>query len=152
MKISFELLQPKTEEWVSVANNIEKVSWRAGKHLAEKMRSNQFSDWESVIIGKTVETDLACFCTVSKEDGLLKNKATPFIAYVFVSEKCRGHRVSEKLLEYAEEYLKNQNFKSVYIVSGEVGLYEKYGYKKLENCETVYGDIETLFNKTLFNS
>jgi len=44
MKISFELLEPKTEGWVSVANNIEKVSWRAGKHLAEKMRSKRLAD------------------------------------------------------------------------------------------------------------
>lgn len=151
MQISFELLQPNAEKWINEANSIENVSWRAGKHLSEKMKSNQFTDWESVIIGKTVETDLACFCTVSKEDGLLDNKATPFIAYVFVSENYRGHRLSEKLLEYAENYLKNQNFKSVYIVSGEIGLYEKYGYKKIENCETIYGDVETLFNKKLLN-
>lgn len=149
MKISFELLEPDTKKWHDAAKEIGNVSWKAGKFLSEKMIDNQFSDWESVIIGKTFEDDLACFCVVSKEDGLVNSKVSPFISFVFVREEYRGNRLSEKLLEYAQEYLKRQMFQSVYIVSGEIGLYEKYGFKKIESCETIYGDVENLYHKKL---
>lgn len=54
------------------------------------------------------------------------------------------------LLIQAENYLYTKKFDSVYLVSGEVGLYEKYGYNKLMTCETTYGHIDSLFEKKLF--
>lgn len=149
MSISFELLDASNKEWDNVANQISQVSWRAGKSLSEKMYSNYFTDWERVIVGRNSKGKLTSFCVVSKKDGLTDNRISPFIAYVFVSEKYRGYRLSEKLLNIAENYLKEQQFKVAFIVSGEIGLYEKYGYKKLKNCTTIHGDIENLFEKHL---
>lgn len=149
MSISFELLDESNKEWNNVANQISQVSWRAGKSLSEKMHSNYFTDWERVIVGRSSEGKLTSFCVVSKKDGLTDNRISPFIAYVFVSEEYRGHRLSEKLLNIAENYLKKLQFKVTFIVSGEIGLYEKYGYKKLKNCTTIHGDIENLFEKHL---
>lgn len=107
-----------------------------------------FSDWERVIVGIS-DDDLASFCTVSKEDGLADSTFTPFIGYVFVGKAYRGKRISEQLLTYAETYLKELGFQSIYIVSGEIGLYEKYGYKKIKDCMTVHGFAENLFEKKL---
>ncbi len=50
--------------------------------------------------------------------------------FVFVDEKCRGKRISEKLISTASEYAYNCGYENVYILSGEKGLYEKYGFKK----------------------
>lgn len=149
MSITFELLDTRSKEWDNVANQISQVSWRAGKSLSEKMISKHFSDWERVIVGRNNEGKLTSFCVVSKKDGLTDNTISPFIAYVFVSEEYRGQRLSEKLLNTAENYLKEQQFKTVFIVSGEVGLYEKYGYKKRRNCTTLHGNVENLFEKHL---
>lgn len=113
------------------------------------MRLNHFSDWEVVIVGLSEKGELVSFCTVSKEDGLLNSTLTPFIGYVFVSEVWRGQRVSERLLTQAESYLKENGFSDVHVVSGEVGLYEKYGYRALSQSETVHGGVETVFVKTL---
>lgn len=149
MSISFELLDASNKEWDNVANQISQVSWRAGKFLSEKMHSNYFTDWERVIVGRSSEGKLTSFCVVSKKDGLTDNRISPFIAYVFVSEEYHGYRLSEELLNIAVNYLKEQQFKVAFIVSGEIGLYEKYGYKKLKNCTTIHGDIENLFEKYL---
>lgn len=129
MAITFKALDETSEDWNKYAKKISEVSWRAGTSLAEKMNNRFFSDWERVIVGISGD-ELACFCTVSKEDGLTDNSFTPFIGYVFVGETYRGKRVSEQLLSYTETYLKELGFQSIYIVSGEIGLYEKYGYKK----------------------
>jgi len=151
MSISFELLDVNSKEWKNVEKQVSQVSWVAGKSLAQKMCTNDFSDWEKVIIGKNEDGALISFCVVSKEDGLNDKSISPFIGYVFVSEEYRGNRLSEKLLQQAESYLRTEDFKSVYIVSGEDGLYEKYGYKKIGNCKTIYGHDENLFEKQLFN-
>ncbi|MFI3938887.1 GNAT family N-acetyltransferase [Vagococcus fluvialis] len=149
MSISFELLDASNKEWDNVANQISQVTWRAGKSLSEKMHSNYFTDWERVIVGRSSEGKLTSFCVVSKKDGLTDNRISPFIAYVFVSEEYHGYRLSEELLNIAVNYLKEQQFKVAFIVSGEIGLYEKYGYKKLKNRTTIHGDIENLFEKHL---
>ncbi|MEG2254543.1 MAG: GNAT family N-acetyltransferase [Vagococcus sp.] len=152
MSISFELLDKNCEDWTTIADQISQVSWRAGEFLADKMYLNDFNDWEKVIVGKNSKGKLTSFCVVSKKDGLIDEFISPFIAYVFVEEAYRGKRLSENLLKVAEGYLRSQNFKTVYIVSGEVGLYEKYGYKKIRNCSTIHGDTENLFEKSLTNA
>lgn len=148
MFITFKALDETSEDWNKYANKIVKVSWRAGASLAEKMNNHFFSDWERIIVGISGD-ELVCFCTVSKEDGLYDNTFTPFIGYVFVEESYRGKRLSEQLLSYSEAYLKELGFKSIYIVSGEIGLYEKYGYKKIKDCVTIHGFTENLFEKKL---
>ncbi len=149
MTLHFEMLQSTDDKWLEMADKIAQVSWRAGQSLADKMRSNHFSDWEVVMVGLAETEEIACFCTISKEDGLLDSTLTPFIGYVFVSENCRGQRVSEKLLTQAESYLKEIGFGEVHVVSGEIGLYEKYGYRALTQSETVHGAVETVFVKEL---
>ncbi|MFC6346362.1 GNAT family N-acetyltransferase [Vagococcus carniphilus] len=148
MTITFKTLDKTSEDWNKYAKQISQVSWRAGASLAEKMNNRFFSDLEKVIVGIS-DDELSCFCTVSKEDGLTDNTLTPFIGYVFVGETYRGKRVSEQLLSYAEAYLKELGFQSLYIVSGEIGLYEKYGYKKIKDCVTIHGFTENLFEKKL---
>ena len=64
-------------------------------------------------------------------------------------EKCRGKRVSEKLIEVASEYAKSIGYETIYILSGEVGLYEKYGFVKIGDKETTYGTVDQLFQKKL---
>ena len=148
MAITFKALDETSEDWNKYAKQVSQVSWQAGASLAEKMNNHFFSDWERVIVGISGD-ELACFYTVSKEDGLTDSTFTPFIGYVFVGETYRGKRVSEQLLSYAEAYLKELEFPSLYIVSGEIGLYEKYGYKKIKDCVTIHGFAENFFEKKL---
>ena len=37
----------------------------------------------------------------------------------------------------------------IYIMSGEIGLYEKYGFVKLGDYKTVYGSVDQLFVQTI---
>ncbi len=58
-------------------------------------------------------------------------------------------RVSEKLIEVTSEYAKSIGYETIYILSGEIGLYEKYGFEKISDEETVYGTVDQLFQKRL---
>ena len=52
---------------------------------------------------------------------------TPYIGYLFVDEKWRGNRLSQRLIIYSMSYLKSVGFDKVYLVSDHENLYEKYG-------------------------
>ena len=90
------------------------------------------------------------YCTLAEKDELPEQYSfSPFIGFVFVDEKYRGNRISELLINEAFEYARTLEFQTVYIMSGEKGLYEKYGFTKIGNFETVYGTVDGLFIKVV---
>ncbi|MBR4180403.1 MAG: GNAT family N-acetyltransferase [Treponema sp.] len=135
--------------WHKTISFAETCSWRAGAALAQKMRENDFADNERVFIA--IENDeIAGFCTFSNKDELSQEyDFTPFIGFLFVDEKYRGHRLSSKLIDTACSLAKTQGFTTIYVMSGEVGLYEKYGFEKLGDYATIYGTTDQLFSKSL---
>ena len=135
--------------WQKTTSFAETCSWRAGAALAQKMRENDFAQNERVLIA--IENDeIAGFCTFTNKDELSQEyDFTPFIGFLFVDEKYRGHRLSSKLIDTACSLAKEQGFSKIYIMSGEVGLYEKYGFEKLGDYATIYGTTDQLFSKSL---
>ncbi len=86
----------------------EKSSWSAGPYLANMMRKNEFEEAERVIVA-TEDNKPVGYCTFALKDELPEDSEySPFIGFVFVDEKCRGKRVSEKLIEVASEHAKFQ--------------------------------------------
>ena len=143
---------PYWEETISLAN---RCSWRAGPLLAEKMKKNDFKEWERVCAA-CVGGKVAGFCIVAEKDELPeKYPFTPFIGFVFVAEEYRGKRLSEKMIQHGAAYACHLGYEQIYIMSGEIGLYEKYGFVKLGDFETIYGNVDQLFvmniGQTLIN-
>ena len=135
--------------WEKVMEFASTCSWRAGAALAERMRENAFTERERVIVA--VEDDrIAGFCTFSEKDELPdRYDFTPFIGFVYVDERFRGRRLSGKMIDHAMRLAAGSGFSKVYIMSGEIGLYEKYGFTKLGDYETVYGTTDQLFVKAV---
>ena len=137
---------PYWEETISLAEN---CSWKAGPFLAEKMRKNEFKEWERVCAA-CVDGKAAGFCTVAEKDELPDGYTfTPFIGFVFVDEAYRGNRLSEMMIQNAILYARKIGYGKIYIMSGEIGLYEKYRFVKLGDYETIYGTVDQLFVKTI---
>ena len=133
---------PYWEETISLAN---RCSWRAGPLLAEKMKKNDFKEWERVCAA-CVGGKVAGFCIVAEKDELPEEYPfTPFIGFVFVAEEYRGKRLSEKMIQHGAAYACHLGYEQIYIMSGEIGLYEKYGFVKLGDFETIYGNVDQLF-------
>ena len=134
--------------WDETISLAARCSWKAGPYLAEKMKNNEFAEWERVLVA-CVDGKAVGFCTLAEKDELPQRyEFTPFIGFVFVDEQYRGKRLSELMLESATSYACELGYKKVYIMSGEIGLYEKYGFKKLGDYETVYGSVDQLFVKS----
>lgn len=146
MKI--EMLTSSHRRWNDVKNYATGCSWSAGKLLAKDMDSKIFSDWQRVIVAFNGE-EICGYCTVAKRDCIPDVTYTPYIGYMFVGERYRGRRLSEKLIVHAKEYLKSIGFNRVYLVSDHENLYEKYGFKVIDRKIAPWGDEEKIYMQKL---
>lgn len=131
--------------WNKLIEFADKCSWRAGSFFAKKLRNNDFANWERVFIA-TIEDHIIGYCTFTEKDCILSDLYTPFIGFIFIDENFRGQRTSQKLINEAINYARENNFKKVYIASGEIGLYEKYGFRKIDEIKDKHGNIEQIFS------
>lgn len=137
-------LEKGSELWEQTASYAEQCSWRAGAELARQMREDCIRGWERVFAALE-DGKIVGYCTLTEKDELPPEQPyTPLIGFVFVDESCRGHRISEQLIRAAIGYAGSIGFGKVYIMSGEVGLYERYGFAETGEFETIYGDREKL--------
>ncbi len=133
--------------WNETIRLAEGCSWKAGPYLAQKMKRNDFKPGERVFAAR-VDERVAGFCTFVEKDELPDEYPfTPFIGFVFVDEPYRGRRLSERMIQSAVSYAREQGYEKIYVMSGEIGLYEKYGFIKLGDYQTIYGSIDQLFVK-----
>ncbi|MBR1824742.1 MAG: GNAT family N-acetyltransferase [Ruminococcus sp.] len=133
------------EKWGDTADFAEKCGWSAGKVLAEKMRSGDFKGLERVFMAYEDRKPVG-FCTFTERDCLSpKYLYKPFIGSVFVAKEYRGQRISEQMIETVRHYARINGYGRVYVMSGEKGLYEKFGFTKIGNYETTHGTVEQLF-------
>ena len=133
------------EYWNALIDYADACSWQAGPALAKAMRENAFSGWERVFILRD-RGEIAGFCTFAAKDELAEGyDFTPFIGFVFVGEPFRGSRLSEFMIRCVLSYAGERGFEKVYLMSGEKGLYEKYGFEKLGDYPTIFGTVDQLF-------
>ena len=131
--------------WNKTISFAQSCSWKAGPYLAERMKENAFKDWERVVVAVEDET-IVGYCTFSERDELPEEyEYSPFIGFVFVDERYRGKRISEKMIRQILSYAKSIGYRTVYIMSGEQGLYEKYGFEKIGDFHTIFGTTDQLF-------
>lgn len=143
-----KILTPADPLWETVRDFADACSWRAGPVLARDMNAGKFTDFERVIAA--VDGGAVCgFCTVSKTDCIPDVPYTPYIGFVFVGEAYRGHRLSERMIAAAEDYLRGAGFCEVYLVSDHENLYEKYGFSVIDRRQASWGAMEKIYRKKL---
>ncbi len=146
--MNIELITCKHPLWEKMIEYAGNCSWKAGASLAKRMASNDFEEHERVIVVMDAN-EIAGFGALLENDGLDEvYRYTPFLGYVFVDEKYRGQRISAKIVEVASEYAKVLGYLALYVVSGEVGLYEKYGFTCIDTC-LVHGRKEQIYKREL---
>lgn len=135
------------ELWNDTITFAENCSWKAGPYLAQLMKQNKFLEWERVFAA-CEDGEVVGYCTFVEKDELPDTyDFTPFIGFVFVDEKYRGKRISEKLIDSVVRYAGEIGYDTIYIMSGEQGLYEKYGFEKIGDYKTIYDSVDQLFKR-----
>lgn len=146
--MDLRMITPSDKMWNKVRDCAKNCSWKAGKSLADAMENRMFTGWERVIIA--LDNEKICgYCTAAKTDCIPDVSYTPYIGYLFVDEEYRGNRLSQKLIEYAMDYLKSTGFDRVYLVSDHENLYEKYGFEIIDRKVAPWGSIEKIYMQKL---
>lgn len=128
---------------------VENCSWQETKeHIAQMIRSWVFTDWETMFAAVSGDK-IVGMTSVMKTDYYPLPEIFPWISCVFVDDAYRGHRISERLISYAERYLAGLGFEKSYIPSSHTGLYEKYGYRCIGEIVNYGGGTDHLFVKEL---
>ena len=146
--MDYIMITSSDQMWNKVRDYAKSCSWNAGKSLADAMDNNHFAEWERVIV--SVDYQKICgYCTVAKTDCIPDISYTPYIGYLFVDEEYRGNRLSQKLIQYAMDYLRSIGFDRVHIISDHENLYEKYGFEIIDRKTAPWGSMEKIYMKRL---
>lgn len=136
--MEIRILTTKDEYWNKTIEASEKCSWPAGVNLAEKMRNNEFSDFEYPVVA--IEEDrIVGLCCLLKQDFIPNCSYSPWISFIFVDEEYRGNRISQQMINKILDDLNSRNFSKIYICTSESNLYEKYGFSHIDTLKS-YAD------------
>ncbi len=132
--------------------------WRAAKYLYGVLEQGTLKEryGESTRLLMLVEDgNLLAFCTLAERDEIMEEETEPdmkpWIGFVYTYPEHRGHRYSQKLIEYACELARKDGYEKVYLSSNEIGLYEKYGFVFLKMLHTLWGEETQVFEKELID-
>lgn len=157
MKI-IEYYEQTSELQKHLREQIVQGNWGAAKYLYEVLEQGKLKEryGESTRLLLLVENGkLLAFCTLAERDEIAEEEAEPdmkpWIGFVYTYPEHRGHRYSQKLIEYACELARKDGYEKVYLSSNEIGLYEKYGFVFLRMMHTVWGEETQMFEKELID-
>ena len=128
---------------------VEGCSWTEVKeHMTGLIRNWNFTDWETMFAA-VADGRIIGMASVMKEDYYPLPDVFPWVSSVFVDEEYRGLRVSGRLIDSANRYLRDLGFVKSYIPSDKVGLYERYGYTYVKDITNYGGTVDHLYAKAL---
>lgn len=125
-------------DWQAWAAQIGAIDWKAGAYLAKRMTTTTFEPWECVIIATDHDKFVGC-CAVLSKDIVEDVYFTPYISTVYVDPAYRGKHISYQLVLQGEEEIKHTDYRSAYIVTEHVGLYEGIGYSEFDRKTDIFG-------------
>ena len=128
---------------------VKNFSWEEEKeHTIRVLRNWDFTEWETCFVA-LLDNKIIGMVTKAKTDYYPLPEIYPWISTLFVSEEYRGHKISEKLINYANNYARELGFDKTYIPSTHIGLYEKYGYIYIKDIVNYGNDIDRLYMKKI---
>lgn len=128
---------------------VKNFSWEEVKEHTIRVLSNwEFTEWETPFVA-LLDNKIIGMITIAKTDYYPLPEIYPWISTLFVSEEYRGHKISEKLINYANNYARELGFDKTYIPSTHIGLYEKYGYIYIKDIVNYGNDIDRLYMKKI---
>ena len=128
---------------------IKNFSWfEVKEHTMRTIENWAFEAWETPVVAM-VDDCIVGMVTIMKSDYYPLPEIFPWISTLFVSEEYRGNRISEKLINFANQYAKEIGFDKTYIPTEYIGLYEKFGYSYVRDIVNYGNGIDRLYAKEL---
>ena len=129
----------KPEWWL---RKIGESDWVAGQYLHQLLAEDRFhaaTGEKAKLLLLTDGSGLAAFCTYAEKDDIPDTDLTPWLGFAYTFPACRGRRLMGKLIAKARELAREDGFDTLYIATGEEGLYEKYGAVRFAEMKDARG-------------
>lgn len=129
---------------------IGKSDWRAGRYLYELLKEHRLKQEYgrgTRLLLLTEGDRLIAFCTYAERDEIPEPEPTPWAGFVYTFPAYRGHRYMGILLAYAESLARAEGRSFLYISTGEIGLYEKYGYSFQKIMKDRHGEDTRVYRR-----
>lgn len=147
--LEFRKVDRDTPLAAALVEFVTNFSWEEVKaHTLQSLTRWDFSDWEAMFVA-LLDGKVVGMVSLLKTDYYPLPEITPWVSSIFVTESCRGHRISSMLIDVANNYAKSLGFTRTYIPSEHTGLYEKYGYRYLRDIVNYGGGTDRLYAKDL---
>ena len=128
---------------------IKNFSWvEVKEHALDVVANWKFEDYETPFVA-IIDGKIVGMVEIMKTDYYPIIDTFPWITCVFVTEEYRGNRISEMMIDFANEYAKELGFKRTYIPTDIIGLYEKFGYSYIKDIVNYGNGIDRLYVKEL---
>lgn len=148
-KLVIEKVDKGTDLADELISFVEHFSWEEVKdHTLRTIKNWDFEEWETPFVA-TVCGRVVGMVTIMKSDYYPLPEIYPWISTLFVTEEYRGHRISGKLIDFANKYAKELGFDRTYIPTEYVGLYEKYGYCYVKDIVNYGKETDRLYVKEI---
>ena len=136
------------ENWKKLIDFVKSSSWSESPIITKNCEEYNYLDWERIFAA--FENDnIIGHCSLNNVDCVPNVDYKPYIQSVFVKKNYRGKRVSEIMLNIAIEYAKSLGFKEVYIVSGHINFYEKYGFTIIDEKKEYRDVLQGIYRKEI---
>lgn len=122
-----------------LVEQIAAVEWRAGEHLANRIRYHDLDVKDVVIIIADNDDKLIGFVGLTERDIVDNVDVGPFLSTIYVVPAHRGKGHSLQLIKRVLEIAKKQGRDNLYIVTQLVGLYEHYDFKQISETTDRFG-------------
>ena len=133
---------------------IAAYEWKAAKFLTTLLKENRLQDalgsWGELYL--LVDGDvLISFVTLSAQDCIAAPNLTltPWLGFFHTAPEYRGNRYGKLLIDGVCEFARKDNYNKIYIATDHIGLYEKYGFKYLENRIDIWGEDSRIYVKEI---
>lgn len=139
----------RKEHWL---REIKKSDWGAGQYLYELLESGRLKEMvgQTALVPLLVEGDaLVAFCTFAPLDDIQPTDLSPWVGFLYTFPQYRGNHCGGKLLDWAESMATIMGREAIYISTGHIGLYEKYGYEFLKMEKDIEGEDSRVYRKKL---
>ncbi|WP_330959644.1 GNAT family N-acetyltransferase [Photobacterium sp. 53610] len=91
---------------------------------------------------------VGCFGLIMN-DFISRHDLYPWLSSVYVSPEHRGQRLSGRIFEHAKAIVKTMGYEKLYLTTGHDGLYEKFGWQRIEDGYDLHGEASRIYQMVL---
>ncbi|MDY5584395.1 MAG: GNAT family N-acetyltransferase [Arcanobacterium sp.] len=136
-------------QYALVLAQMDQIDWKAGAHLAKRIRTGDFSPTDVVFI-LTDDVQLVGFVALTKTDiARAPNNYGPFLSTMYVNPEFRKQGFSKQLIELVLTEARAQKIPKLYIMTQHIGLYERYGFIQIDEIPDIHNRQMRVLQKIL---